>query len=248
MHPMTRQQSRHDISPEPEATFGKRMVTTAEVMVSKIFPAGFGWQGASVVAENMGFDGASLNFALSTGAGDFLGVLTGHTLFMVAKKGVTGNDDINLKHEAQTGLLLGSAAFCSGTAWQPIVNVSHALNLGFNASAGLTLAVCGGAFFAGLRGFRMLYSPVMDGVEENNYSNLKNDAALSASIGAATACFVGTDVSFGDGNWLRPLVGVEDGFSTPLGMCLAGSSTALGFLALQTGQNVVVPKGKNWVD
>ena len=88
----------------------------------------------------------------------------------------------------------------------------------------------------------------MEGVEENNYNNLKNDAALSLSIGAATACFVGTDVSYGDGNWLRPVVGIEDSFSTPLGMCLAGSSTALGFLALQTGQNIVVPKGKNWVD
>ena len=195
MHPMSRQNSRHSIPAEPEVTFGKRMVSTAEVMVSKIFPAGFGWQGASVVAENAGFDGASLNFALTTGAGDFLGVLTGHTLYMAVKKGVTGNDDINMTHEAQTGLLLGSAAFCSGTVWQPIVNFAQSIGLGFNGSAGLTLAVCGGAFFAGLRGFRILYSPIMEGVEENNYSNLKNDAALSLSIGAATACFVGTDVS-----------------------------------------------------
>ena len=133
MHPMSRQNSRHSIPAEPEVTFGKRMVSTAEVMVSKIFPAGFGWQGASVVAENAGFDGASLNFALTTGAGDFLGVLTGHTLYMAIKKGVTGSDDINITHEAQTGLLLGSAAFCSGTVWQPIVNFAQSIGLGFNA-------------------------------------------------------------------------------------------------------------------
>ena len=112
----------------------------------------------------------------------------------------------------------------------------------------MNLCVCGTAFFGGLRLFRVLYSPILEGVEESNYENPKNDFALSVSIGAATACFVGTDVSYGADNWLRPVVGIEDSFSVPLGMCLAGSSTALGFFGLQTVQNVVVPEGKNWID
>ena len=45
-------------------------------------------------------------------------------------------------------------------------------------------------------------------MEANNYGNLKADGALSVAVGGATAAFVGTDVSFGDSNWLRPLVGV----------------------------------------
>jgi hypothetical protein len=111
----------------------------------------------------------------------------------------------------------------------------------------LTTAVCGGAFFGGLRAGRVLYAPRFEGIEEGNFDNLKNDAALSLSIGAATGCFVGTDISYSD-NWLRPIVGIEEGISVPTGMCVAGTSTALGFLSLQSVQNVIVPKGKNWID
>ena len=93
----------------------------------------------------------------------------------------------------------------------------------------------------------------MDGIEEANYANLKADAALSLAIGGATGCFVGTDVSFVtpagvDQNWLRPIVGVEDGVSDLSGMISAGTSTSLGFMGLQTVQNGVVPAGKNWLD
>ena len=248
MHPMEREKSRHEIPVEKQAGFGQRMVATLEVMVSKIFPAGFGWQGASCVAEDMGMEATDMGFFLCTGVGDFLGVATGHTIYYTLKKAVTGDDDINVGYEFHTGLLLGSAAFCSGTVWQPIVNFAQMQGMGFNSSALLNLCVCGTAFFGGLRLFRVLYSPIMEGVEESNYENLKNDFALSVSIGAATACFVGTDVSYGADNWLRPVVGIEDSFSVPLGMCLAGSSTAIGFFGLQTAQNVVVPEGKNWID
>ena len=248
LHPMEREKSRHEIPVEKQAGLGQRMLSTVEVMVSKIFPAGFGWQGASCVAEDLGFSATDMSFFLTTGAGDFLGVATGHTLYYSLKKAITGDEDINMTYEFHTGLLLGSAAFCSGTVWQPIVNFAQMQGMGFNSSALLTLGVCGGAFFGGLRLFRVLYSPIMEGVEATSYENLKNDFALSVSIGAATACFVGTDVSYGDANWLRPVVGIEDSFSVPLGMCLAGSSTALGFFALQTVQNVVVPEGKNWID
>ena len=45
-----------------------RFVLTAEVTVSKIFPAGFGWQTSSIIAsESFGFAPDTLNFALTTG-------------------------------------------------------------------------------------------------------------------------------------------------------------------------------------
>merc|ERR1719182_654222 len=82
-------------------TLAHRFQVTLEVMVSKIFPAGFGWQGASILADNMGMSDSSLSFALTTGVGDGIGVLTGHTLFMMAKKAVTGNDSIDINIEIQ---------------------------------------------------------------------------------------------------------------------------------------------------
>ena len=70
--------------------------------VSKIFPAGVGWQGASVVADSMGYTATELPFFLMTGAGDFLGftlpgglllldwfpsgVFAGHVSFYAVKK------------------------------------------------------------------------------------------------------------------------------------------------------------------
>jgi hypothetical protein len=45
-----------------------RFVVTAEVTVSKIFPAGFGWQTSSIIAsESFDFAPDTMNFALSTG-------------------------------------------------------------------------------------------------------------------------------------------------------------------------------------
>ena len=75
-------------------------------------------------------------------------------------------------------------------------------------------------FFLGLRFGRYFMSPVLTGIPACNYNNLKADAQLSVAIGGATACFVGTDVSYSDAsttygetdaNWLRPIVGIEDG-------------------------------------
>lgn len=227
-----------------------RFGITVEVMVSKIFPAGFGWQYASCIAEaNMGLAADSAGFALMTGVGDGLGVFLGHSLYFVGKKAVTGDANINIKSESQTGLLLGSAAFCSGTAWQPAVDLLTSSGMTFTPVAAGVTVLCGSAFYAGLRFFRKIYGGFLglDGVEENSYSNLKADALLSLSIGGATGAFVGTDVSQ-TANWLRPVVGIEDGTSTLVGAATAGSSTALGFFAFQSAQNIIEPEGKNWVD
>ena len=80
-----------------------------------------------------------------------------------------------------------------------------------------------------------------------NYGNLCDDALLSVSIGAATGTFVGTDITFPD-NVIRPAFGVEDSMSDVEGMVRAGMSTSAGFLGVQTMQNVVMPRGGNWLD
>mmetsp|Transcript_55399 Transcript_55399/g.166071 ORF Transcript_55399/g.166071 Transcript_55399/m.166071 type:complete len:224 (-) Transcript_55399:74-745(-) len=131
----------------------KRFLVTAEVSVSKIFPAGFGWQSASIVAENAGFQADSMAFAATTGFGDGLGVVMGHTAFYGAKKALV-DSSINMKREAHIGVLLGSAAFCSGTAWQPLVDALQGANLSFTGVFAGTWVGCGTAFYLGLRGSR----------------------------------------------------------------------------------------------
>jgi hypothetical protein len=87
-------------------------------------------------------------------------------------------------------------------------------------------------------------------IDAGNYQNLKNDASLSLAIGGASGAFVGTDVAYlgGEGNFLRPLVGVEPDMSQIEGCVRAGTSTAIGFAAAQSAENVVWSKGKNWTD
>jgi hypothetical protein len=73
---------------------------------------------------------------------------------------------------------------------------------------------------------------------------------LPKYTGGASSGFVGTDTAYlgGDGNFLRPVVGVEATDSIALGITKAGSSTALGFAAVQTLENVTATRGTNWTD
>jgi hypothetical protein len=232
----------------PTFSIADRFVSTAEVTVSKIFPAGFGWQSASIVADGAGFEADTLNFALTTGAGDFVGVLTGHTAYYAAKKAITGSEDINMKAEAQTGFLLATAAFCSGTGWQPIVNTLQGMNLSFASVFAGTWVGCGTLFYLGLRGGRTIFSS-MEHIEEPTYENSKNDASLSVAIGGATGFFVGTDAAYlPDQNFLINVVGIADGTPDLTGCAIAGSSTALGFATCQSAFNVAFPAGKCWND
>ena len=224
----------------------KRYLLTAEVCVSKIAPAGFGWQLFATKAGEMGYEGTDVGFALMTGAGDFAGVLLGHCLYYTAKS--MAGEPVNLSHEYKTGLFLASAAFFSGTVWQPVVNTLQAAELPWLAVAGGTWMACGAAFYAGLRLFRKVYSP-LGIVRSNDYSNLKSDAALSMSIGGATGAFVGTDVLYlPDQNPLKDMVGVLANDSMGMACAKAGASTALGFYWAQTMQNVAYPRGTNWTD
>eukprot|EP00536_Pseudo-nitzschia_multiseries_P006018 jgi/Psemu1/192227/e_gw1.124.133.1 len=231
------------------SSLADRFVVTAEVTVSKIFPAGFGWQTSSIIAENQfGFAPDTLNFALTTGLGDALGVLGGHCLYYGLKKNFV-DASIDTKSEFQTGVLLGSAAFCSGTAWQPLVDALQGANLSFGGVFAGTWVGCGAAFYGGLRAARTILSGYMDHVEEPTYENSKADASLSCVIGGATGFFVGTDAAYlPHQNFLIGVVGIPDGTPDLVGCGIAGSSTALGFLTSQSVFNVIYPSGKCWND
>jgi hypothetical protein len=229
-----------------------RFTTTFEVTVSKIFPAGFGWKSSSVLATSsyLGFGTDSLNFALTTGLGDAIGVLGGHTIYYAAKKTlVPGNERIDMEKELHTGILLGTAAFCSGTAWQPIVNALQNAEMPFAQVFAGTWLGCGAAFYVGLRVGRTLLSDALQHVHEPTYENSKRDLALSASIGGATGFFVGTDTAYlPSQNFLIDIVGIQPGTTNLMGAAIAGSSTSLGFVSAQTAMNMTYPKGKCWND
>lgn len=229
--------------------FINRFIVTAEVTVSKIFPAGFGWQSSSIIAENnLGYAADSMAFACTTGLGDALGVLLGHVAYYGGKKAVVGGS-INMTQEVHTGILLGSAAFCSGTAWQPLVDALQGANLSFMEVFAGTWIGCGTAFYLGLRGGRTILSGYLKHIEEPTYENSKTDMSLSSVIGGATGFFVGTDAAYlPDQNFLIDIVGITDTTPDLAGCAIAGSSTAMGFATAQSGINVIMPAGKCWND
>lgn len=227
-----------------------RFKITAEVTVSKIFPAGFGWQSSSIFAEEyLGYSTDTMAFALTTGVGDAIGVMAGHCAYYAAKKSITGDSSINMEREGQTGLLLASAAFCSGTAWQPLVDALQGANLSFMQVFGGTWIGCGTAFYLGLRGARTILSGPCKHIQEPTFENSITDKSLSAAIGGATGFFVGTDTAYlPTQNFLLDVVGIHDTTPQLLGCAIAGTSTSLGFVAAQSTLNVIYPAGKLWND
>jgi hypothetical protein len=230
--------------------YTKRFVISAEVAISKIFPAGLGWQSSSLFAENyMGFATDSVSFALTTGVGDGLGVLLGHCGYYAIKKNITGNPKILMQREFDTGILLASAAVCSGTVWQPIVNALQGADLPFQAVVAGTWVGCGTAFYLGLRAGRTILPGFLKYVDEPTFENSTKDASLSMAIGGATGFFVGTDASYlPDQNFLIDIVGIHGTTPDLMGCAIAGSSTSLGFGVAQSFMNVTYPKDKCWND
>lgn len=228
-----------------------RFTSMAEVTVSKIFPAGFGWQTAATYAEAVGgFAPDSLHFALCTGVGDMMGVWGGHVLYSALKQVATESGDFS--KEIQTGALLGSAAFCSGTVWQPVVNMLQGMELPFVGVMAGTWVACGAAFYGGLRIVRSALggsTGVLTKIDSATGDNAADDALLSTSIGGATGFFVGTDMTYLPAeNVLMPLVGISDSATVVQGAALAGASTSLGFVTAQSAMNLTVPAGKSWND
>jgi hypothetical protein len=180
--------------------------------------------------------------------GDAVGVLAGHCAYYTAKKSLV-DSSIDMTRELHTGVLLGTAAFCSGTAWQPMVNALQGANLSFAEVFAGTWLGCGVAFYAGLRVGRTILSGYLEHIQEPTYENSKTDTSLSVAIGGATGFFVGTDAAYlPDQNMLINIVGIQDGTPDLVGCAIAGSSTALGFMTAQSGMNMVFPAGKSWND
>jgi hypothetical protein len=224
-----------------------RFKVTAEVAVSKLFPGGFGWQYGSVLATDLGYTGTDMGFAAMAGLGDFAGVFLGHCVYNAIKSTVTKG--VSLGQEIQTGFFLGSAAFFSGTAWQPVVNTLQAAGLPWVGVSAGTWAICGFTFFVGLRFFRAVYSKLGMNVAAASYSNLKTDASLSLAIGGSAGAFVGTDVNYlPTQNPFLDYFGVNPTDSALVGCAKAGSSTFSGFLGAQSLQNITYSQGKNWTD
>jgi hypothetical protein len=249
------EQKNKNLSSKNAAKLLTRIYSTMEVSLSKLLPGGFGWQAGSALAAATGLAATDPFFWLATGLGDALGVMSGHMAWMTGKKAVTKCSEINLEKEGHTAALLGTAVVFSGTAWQPLVNFFHGnAGLQFIPTASSVGLLCALLFFGGLRVGRSLWgsSGILTHVDPNSYVNLKADAGLALSCGGASACFVGTDVSFGEGatdtNFLRPVIGVEASTDALTGCIKAGSSTALGFAAAQSVQNATLPAGKNWID
>jgi len=169
-------------------------------------------------------------------------------VYFAAKKSAI-DSDVDLTRELHTGILLSSAAFCSGTAWQPLVNALQGADLSFSEVLFGTWAGCGLAFYGGLRMARTILSGPFEHIHEPTYDNSKTDASLSVAIGGATGFFVGTDTAYlPDQNFLIKAVGISDGTPDIMGCAIAGSSTSLGFLSAQTGLNMLFPAKKCWND
>ena len=226
---------------EEDSKMSKRFVTMTEVVVSKLFPAGFGWQFAATLSN---LDPKTLSFAVTTGVAEATAVFTGHVLYSLYKSKGQG-----LKEILQTGLLLSTGTICSGTSWQPVVNFFQQLELSFLGVFIGTWIFCTHAFHFGLRVARNLYSKKLSYVEGPTFDNARTDFALSFTIGAATAFFVGTDITYHpEQNFLSSIVGISENYSIFHGAFLAGCSTALGFTVAQIVFNLVYPFDTCWID
>jgi len=136
--------------------------------------------------------------------------------------------------EFGVGLWLASAAFCSGTIWQPTVNFFAGLGFAFPMVALFACAAGTAAFCSGLRIGRRTYTGL--GIEKAHSRNFHEDAGLSLAIGGAAGMFVGTDITILK-NPFDTFVGVYPDM-TPLQGCIkAGTSTAVGFALVHSIQN-----------
>ena len=230
-----------DAIAEPPCTLSRFKVLT-EVCLSKIGPAGAGWWAANAYADSIGYAATDVGYFAITGLGDASAVFLGHSVYFVLKK--LWRPDISVVKELQTGTHLAGATFLSGFAWQPICNVLAEQPF-LVAAAGVGTG-CGTAFFAGLRlGRYALPLPAVAGADGDN---LKDDAALSVSIGGATGTFVGVVVDFADNPFIGTPIAILATASTLSGCFSSSQATIIGFAATQTAQNVLWPAGKNWID
>ena len=223
----------------------KRFLSTMEVIIAKLFLAGFFWQTAASLS---GSHSNSFSYAITTGVGEATGVILGNCFYDIFKKTLV-DENINIVASFQTSIFLATATLCSGTTWQPMVNTLQSIGLSFLGVFVGTWVACAYTFNFGLRVGRTLYFTKLVHVQKSTWENSRTDFALSIAIGGASAFFVGTDTSYSpDENFLYHLVGIQDSMSPLVSAIKAGCSTALGFGVAQTIFNLVYPAGECWID
>ena len=154
-----------------------------------------------------------------------------------ATRTLTDDDVARLAHPGLVNLVLGATARVSDAGLAEVGAVCAALE---------ALYLAGGYFSVGempfveLRAVVRLLGGGAPGADGGDASaGVDGDAALRGKLVA----YLG-----GEGNFLRPLVGVEDFDSDILGVVKAGTSTALGFVAFQSIQNLTFKNGAAWLD
>jgi hypothetical protein len=245
----------------------QRTISTMETIVSKIYPAGFGWQYMSLVTE---YPSDTIQFAIVTGFGDACGVCFGHIVYYTIKqhllllllfdhddmdqktKTLTTPPMIDVKKEIHIGCFLGMGAFCSGTSWQPIVLTLQSYHLSFEHVFLSTIVLCGSIFYIGMRMARTILSgnERLYYIQEPNYHNSHYDGSLALSIGCGTGFFVSTDmITYAPTDHiLLSYFGLSTELSPIVACTIAGACVSVGFTTMQSILNIIYPRGKLWND
>lgn len=202
---------------------------TAEIVASKLIPAGMGWQAAAILS---GLDPSTALMWLSTGAGEAAFVFAGHLSYMSVKKQIVPSAEINLAQETKTAAWLATAALGSGTTWQPLLNTMADQGASFPLAATVTGVGCASVFFALLRMGRPIY-------DLKQPHSLSADARLSFAISGAAALFVATDPSLAN-NFLAGIYGVYDHTPDLTAVLTAGAATGSGFFAAALMRDILL--------
>jgi hypothetical protein len=206
-------------------------------------------------------------YFLLTGVGAALGVFMGQLAYasgVYAVTAVTTQARGEVVPTAKTLLmgvefaaLLSAGAFLAGFTWEPVVNsLLFALapaTTDANAVFVLVL-VCaffiqGTVFFVGVQGARYLFSSLLhfEAIDPPLSSHtMTYDGTLSLSIGGAQGLFVAT-MTFAS-NPLTKTFGVQSTTGPLVGSLRGGGSMVVGFLVVQTMQNIVFPASTTWAD
>ena len=224
----------------------QRNIKTTEIIISKIFPAGCGWQYGSIVATHNYYIPSDISFMLTCGIYQGMAVGVGHWLYMMTKKNTTDyihhtirpENPIDMTLETYKAIQFGTASVVTGTVWQPTVDLLR--YDGFYTTAIGTGITCGAFFFTGLTLSKYICRPKTNQII--NRGTIAKDALLSISIGGANAMSVATDPII-HGNILTPIYGIGDMLAYN-SIYIAGFSTASGFMVIQFIQNFK----PNWID
>jgi|SaaInlStandDraft_2_1057019.scaffolds.fasta_scaffold04362_2 hypothetical protein len=219
--------------------FLKRTFKTSEIIISRVFLSGCGWNGGSMIAEHLDYSIIDYNFFFITGCCQAIPVMSGHLTYSKLKNRFR---KVNMDLEYNKAFHIGSATFLSGCIWQPTVNLFDTYD--FSVVSTVTGLTCGATFFTGLLMTKYL-CPSIDIDRKDEKSNIQSYLGVSSSIGGATGLSVATDTSI-DNNFMGDYFGITGEYTILESLFIAGTSNACGFLALQTIQNM--KKKHGWIN